>query len=131
VQKKLGVKEANKNRSKQATMMVFMNRLVEVTQEYRADLLNAGCPSEVIDHLPTKKNRLEEAKLQQELFKKERVLNTQKRIEKLNDLYRLMRPIQNVAQIIYADDHARLNQYRMPVSRPSASREEDDSETND
>ncbi len=114
VQNQFGLNDIEKVRNNQARMILFMEELAETAQKYQADLVAAGCNEAVITALPEKAATLRTANTEQEKFKKDRGLYTQERVQKLNELYKLMVPISEIAQIIYADDPARLARYLLP-----------------
>ncbi|WP_430818051.1 hypothetical protein, partial [Carboxylicivirga marina] len=119
VQNQFGANDINKVRKDHTRLVVFMGDLIKVVNKYREQLISAGCSELLIDSLPQLHSQLIEVKTAQELFKKERGIITQERVEKLNNLYDLLTPISEMAQIIFADDEARLARYLMP--RPKSS----------
>lgn len=114
VQNQFGFNDIDKVRNNQSKMILFMESLAETAQHYQAELVAAGCNEAVITSLPEKATALRTANTEQEKFKKDRGLYTQERVQKLNELYRLLVPVSEIAQIIYADDPARLGRYILP-----------------
>lgn len=125
IHNQFGFNDIRKVRNKHALMVVFMDDFIKVTNNYKTELVEAGCSETLIDNLPQQLDNLKQSNTDQEMFKKERGLITQDRIEKLNELYNCLVPVSQMAQIIYADDEARLARYRIP-SPKSASNSEDD-----
>lgn len=125
VQNQFGFNDIRKLRNNQTGMVVFMGDFIKVVSSYRNQLIAEGCSTELIDSLPLLHNKLKEAKTAQEMFKKERGIITQERVEKLNELYDLLAPISEMAQIIFADDEARLARYLMPRPKSSTNSEDD------
>ncbi|WP_439183354.1 hypothetical protein [Carboxylicivirga taeanensis] len=124
VHNQFGFNDIAKARRNHGTMLLFMGDFTKVTQSYRTALLEAGCSEGLLDSLPQLHQELQEAETAQELFKKERGLLTQQRVEKLNELYKLLTPVSEMAQIIYANDEARRARYSLPspnASTPSSS----------
>ncbi len=119
VQNQFGLNDIEKVRNNQPRMILFMEELADTVQKYQADLVAAGCNEAVITSLPQKAEALRTANTEQEKFKKDRGLLTQERVEKLNELYKLLVPISEIAQIIYADDPARLARYMLPKPKGS------------
>ena len=70
---------------------------------------------------------LTEADYNQEMAKKGRPAVTQERINNLNDCYSYMQKVSKAAKIIFADNHAKYNQYLLPNERPE--KKEETSET--
>ncbi len=125
VQNQFGLNDIEKVRNNQARMILFMEELSETAQKYQAELVAAGCNEAVITSLPQKAETLRTANIEQEKFKKDRGLHTQERVEKLNELYKLLVPISEIAQIIYADDPARLARYLLPTPKGSIDAKDD------
>lgn len=114
IQNQFGFNDIHKVRNNQAKMILFMDSLVETAQKYQNDLVAAGCNEAVITSLAEKAAALRTANTEQEKFKKDRGLYTQERVEKLNELYKMLVPVSEIAQIIFADDPARLERYLLP-----------------
>lgn len=125
IHNQFGFNDIEKVRKNHARMLVFMRDFTGVTMQHKAKLVEAGCSEALVDSLPDLVSQLQNSKTEQEVFKKQRGLITQERVEKLNDLFDLLNPISDMAQIIYADDEARLNRYRFPTPK-SASNSVDD-----
>jgi len=125
IQNQFGLNDIRKIRNDQTGMVVFMGDLIQITTKHREALIAEGCSEALLDELQSLQKNLQDTKTAQEMFKKERGLKTQDRIEKLNELYNLLKPISEVAQIIYADDEARLARYLMPLPKSSSNSEDD------
>ncbi len=125
VQNQLGLNDIAKARNKHAQMIVFMNSLAKVAAKYKDELVKGGMNGSVVDSLPGLHQELLNANNNQEVFKKERGIITQERVNSLNKLYDLLLPISDIARIIYADNPAQLAKYTMP-SPPSSTQSEDD-----
>ena len=125
VHNQFGFNDIRKVRNNHARMLVFMDDFIKVTTQYKTQLIEGGCSETLIDSLPELLDKLQRSNIEQEMFKKERGLITQERIEKLNELYSVLLPVSQMAQIIYADDSARMSRYRIPTPK-SASDSEDD-----
>ncbi len=125
VQNQFGLNDIRKVRNNQAKMVLFMDSLAQTAQKYQAELVAAGCNEAIITSLPDKADALRQANMEQEKFKKDRGLYTQERVEKLNELYKLLVPISEIAQIIYSDDPARLERYLLPKPKGSVDAPDD------
>lgn len=119
VQNQFGFNDIRAARQDHGRMIRFMDDLILVCKSYRQALIDGGCDEAVVDSLPTLRDQLQVAETRQEKFKKDRGLITQERVEKLNALYELLVPVSEMAQIMYADDPARLSRYTLP--RPKSS----------
>jgi len=120
IQRKFSANNYAKLRQDHAAMILFFGDLIVIAEQYRAELIAAGCNAAVIDSLENLKINLSSAKSKQELFKKERIVLTQHRVDKLNDLYKLLVPISELAQIIFNDNSARLASYLLPKSKSAS-----------
>lgn len=125
VQKQFGINEIEKVRKSQPKLVLFMETLAQTAAKYKTDLVTAGCNPEVIDQLPTQAEALRTANIAQEKSKKERNVTTQERISIMNEIYMALKPIHEIAQIIYSDDLARLAKYSLPYPKSSNNNPED------
>lgn len=77
-------------------------------------MIAEGCKKKLIDKLLLDAQNLKTTNIKQDKFKKERGVITQEHVQLLNKVYKLLKPISEVAQIIYSDDAARLAKYNLP-----------------
>lgn len=124
VQKQFGLTTIDQARHNQAKMVLFMDRLNTVAQQYATELTTAGCSPVVIESLAGLATQLKEANALQENFKGERPVITVERVEKLNALYQLALHLSNIAHIIYADEPTKLAIFAM--TRPASSTDSPD-----
>ena len=125
IQNQLGFNDIAEARGNQLKMIEFMVSLAKTAAKYKDQLTEAGINPEVIDSLPDLHKELTEANNKQEMYKKERPSLTSERVERLNKLYDLLLYVSDMARIIYADDPAQLNKYKMPTPRTSTDSEDD------
>lgn len=125
IQKQFGLSEIKNAVNNQTRFIRFMEDLTETARTYKAQLLAVGCNATVIDDLPTITQTLLTADRDQEKFKKDRGLITQDRVKYLNALYLLLEPIDEVAQIIFKTDPARMAKYMLPRAVKSSATEPD------
>lgn len=97
-----------KNKSK---LIVFMDQMHKVCLKHQVILIEKGLTLDKINAIETLKNELLNTNTIQENFKKNRLVQTEDRINILNDCYSDSIRIANVAQIVYANDFARKNQF--------------------
>ncbi len=119
IQKKFGLSEYKNAVNNKNKYIRFMEELAVTAEEHKADLIRCGCDTALISGLPVLAKTLLEADRAQEKFKKERGQYTQDRVIQLNALYKLLQPVDEVAQIIFKNDAARMAKYMLP--RPSKS----------
>ncbi len=125
VQNQFGLNDIEKARKSQPQMILCMESLAVTAQKYGRELQGAGCNSTVIDGVAADAAALKVANTEQEKFKKDRGLITQERVQKLNALYRILKPLSEVAQIIYADNPTILGRYTLPRPKSSADSSDD------
>ncbi len=125
VQNQFGFNDIEKVRKSQPKMVLFMEQHAGTASKYKSDLLSEGCNEEVINQLLTNAEELKAANVAQEKFKKERGIITQERVKRLNHLYQLIKPLNDVAQIIYSEDQARMAKYTLPKPKSSQNTPDD------
>ncbi len=125
VQNQFGINDLVKVRRNVPKMIVFMQDLNGMVQKHKELLLTAGCNPALIDNIAVLGEKLSQDNVKQEQFKKERGVITQERVNKLNDLYNIMKPISEIAHIIYADNNAKLAIYALPKPKSSNDNAED------
>lgn len=119
VQNQFGFNDIEKVRKSQPKMVLFMEQHAGTSTKYKAELIAQGCQEVTIDNLLSKAQALLAANVKQEEYKKERGVLTQDRTELLNEVYKLTKPVSDVAQIVYSEDPARLAKYDMPKPKSS------------
>ncbi|WP_372645244.1 hypothetical protein [Ancylomarina sp.] len=90
-----------------------------------AELVAQGCQETLIDKLFVDAQNLKAANIEHEKFKKERGVITQERVMLLNEVYKLVKPLSDMAQIIYNDDAAHLAKYSLPKPKSSQNTADD------
>jgi len=118
---KFGLNDYDEARQNHPKMIVFMQTLSSVVDEYRNVLLNAGCPEDQINLVSKLTRELVAANNKQELNKKDRGVLTVERTEAYNNLVNVLKPINDVARIIYADNSGKMDLYVFPQPKYSPS----------
>jgi len=124
VQNQFGLNDYKKIRNNQAKMVLFMETLGDQATAHHDDLVAAGCSEGVITTVSEVATELSESNIGQEKFKKERGVLTQERVKRLNEVYQLLVPLSEAAQIIYRDDPARLSKYTLTSAKPAGGADE-------
>ncbi|GET33844.1 hypothetical protein PbJCM13498_27070 [Prolixibacter bellariivorans] len=119
VQNQFGLNDYMKVRDSQAKMVLFMETLGDMGTAHHDELVAAGCGESVITSITEVATELREANINQEKYKKERGVLTQERVKRLNEVYQLLVPLSDAAQIIYRDDPARLSKYTLTSAKPA------------
>ncbi|MEI6062710.1 MAG: hypothetical protein WCR72_18550 [Bacteroidota bacterium] len=129
MQKKFGLAEYKNVVNNKNKFIRFMEELAATAKENKEALIKSGCSADLISSLPVLATTLLEADRAQEKFKKQRGQLTQDRINYLNTLYKLLQPIDEVAQIIFKKDLARMAKYLLPRQPRSTPDEPTDNNT--
>ncbi len=125
VQNQFGFNDIEKVRRSQPRMVLFMEEHAGTATDHKAELMAEGCNEVLIDKLLVGAQNLKEANIKQEKFKKERGVITQERVNRLNNVYLLVKPINDIAQIIYSDNPAQLAKYSLPKPKSSQNSADD------
>ncbi len=124
VQNQFGLNDIDKVRKNVPKMIVFMKDLDGMVQKYKSELIEGGCSEAVLDSVKPLGEKLSADNVNQEQFKKQRGVITSNRVEKLNQLYSILKPVNDIARIIYTDSQEQLVKYTFP--RPKSSNNGDD-----
>ncbi|WP_075591556.1 hypothetical protein [Labilibacter marinus] len=125
IQNQFGLNDITKIRANVPKMIVFMQDLDGVVQKYKTQLEASGCNGSELDKVSALAEKLRQDNINQEQFKKERGVITQERVDKMNSLYDVLKPVSEIAHIIYSDNSAKLSIYAMPKPKSSTDSEED------
>jgi hypothetical protein len=125
VQNQFGFNDIEMVRKSQPKLVLFMEQHAGTATKYKDHLVSAGCNEEIINQLLTNAEELKAANAAQEEFKKERGVITQERVKRLNHVYELVKPLNDIAQIIYSEDPARMAKYTLPKPKSSQNTPDD------
>lgn len=125
VRNKFGFNDIEKARNNQPYMIQFMLSLSKTAIEYQKELVLVGCSIAALKKLSVLHDELRDANADQEMFKKQRGIITQERIEKLNNLYTLLKPFSQIADIIYEDRPVYREKYILPKPKGSTNSSDD------
>lgn len=95
----------------QAKLILLMQQAYGVASKYKEQLGAAGFSSTKIDELLSLKDQLNEANQEQELYKSNRPVLTQDRIDKLNKTWEFAQKTAKAAKQIFKNNPAKLKQY--------------------
>lgn len=123
VWKEFGYDDYKKARQNQSEMIQFMKVFAAVAEKRRADLERVGYKNAEINEIATLKEQLDNANNVQELFKKNRRVLTQTRIDNLNKPWQRLLDVCKAAKYIYADNFGKLSKYKVPL-QPDGDEEE-------
>jgi len=103
-------------------MFYFMKNLHEVATKYQAKLLAKNCPQAVIDMSLQLSLELEATVKEQNKRKGDRMGTTSKRIEKLNELWKMTCTVRNAGKLIYRKDWGKYQLFLIPWGKKRRSK---------
>ena len=115
VQRQFGIGRFRKITGSQEAMVVFLNNLSSAIEEYRDELLAINTPAALLDGVPTQASALQAANNAQEKKKGNRMVDTESRIEQLNELHQHTKDYNTAAEYVYYDSPAKRDRYRPPT----------------
>lgn len=124
IQVQFGTNDYEKARLSQTKMIQFLGLLNKTATQFKTELIAAGFSQDKIDRIAILQTELINADYEQEMSKKKRPAVTQERIEKLNDCYQWMQKVSKAGKIIFVKNHAKFDQYLLPVERSEKKPEE-------
>jgi len=107
IMNEFGVKTYNTASKNPTALSMFMNRLHEVAQKYKTQLIAQGFTQAKIDEILTLKLALEAANTTQNVFMDHRPVITQDRAMAFNACYAFIVEVDKAAQIIYRNNDAK------------------------
>jgi hypothetical protein len=125
IRNQFGFNKIEKVRHSQTKLIPFMETLADTALKYKTNLMEAGCNESIIDSIHPLAEHLKVANIAQEKAKNERSVISQDRVNSLNTIYQLLKPIHEIAQIIYTDDQAQLSKYSLPKPKSSNNNADD------
>lgn len=125
IQNQFGVNDIDDVRKSVPKMVLFMQDLNGMVGKYKAELIAAGCNEKTLNSIRPLCTKLNDSNIKQEQFKKERGTITSERIDRINDLYNMLKPVSEIAHIIYSDEPAQLAKYALPKPKSSNNNSDD------
>ena len=123
IQNEFGRNDYEKARKSTPKLISFMKALSTAILKYNAQLVASGCTQEFLDEAPNIMDELREAENNQEIFKKTRPVETQKRLEEMNTCWDFSKIVCQAGKIIYSENAAKYNQYVLPGEAPKTTPE--------
>lgn len=114
IQKQFGIGQFSKIRDNQVKMIQYMEGLKDTIGQYQAELETAGASKDLLQQIEVLSELLRTANKEQEQKKGTRAVDTAGRVERLNDLYALLRKISAAADIVFEDQPAKRDLYSTP-----------------
>lgn len=111
VQHKFGLDTWDSARKSQVATLQFLTRMHTVATEYEAELTEAGFGPARIASIQTARQALETADSSQERYRSNRPHLTALRITEYNEVYERLTRVNQLAQIVFADDYAMRKQF--------------------
>ncbi|WP_420578306.1 hypothetical protein [Ekhidna sp.] len=124
VQRQFGIGRFKKMVDSQEAMISFFASLKESVADYRAELEAVNTPTDLLDSIGTQAEALAKAQQDQEKKKGNRTVDTESRVNKLNELYGITRDYNAAAEFVYFDSPAMRDRYRPPGTSEPADADE-------
>ena len=115
VQRQFGIGRFGKVSGSQEAMISFFTSLKESVEEYRAQLEAVNTPPALLDSMEAQAQALADAQQAQEKKKGNRTVDTEERINKLNELYAITQAYNTAAEFVFFDSPAMRDRYRPPT----------------
>lgn len=109
-----GFNDYEKARKGEKDMMPFMRTLHTQAVKYVAELTAVNFPQAEIDKIAALAAELQTADHEQEMYKKNRLVITQERVESLNKAWGYLVDVNKASKVIFAGNYAKLKQYFLP-----------------
>jgi len=120
VQRQFGIGRFSKVADSQERMVTFFSGLVQSVADYRQQLEGVGTPASLLDGVAVQAESLSKAHNAQEKKKANRGVDTEERINKLNELFEITKEFNAAAEFVYFDSAAKRDRYRPPSNSNSA-----------
>lgn len=119
-----GSKDYDKARKGEKDMIPFMRTVHAQAVKHADALIAVNFVQTEIDKIKTLADELVEADQAQELFKKNRLVITQGRINSLNNAWDYTMKVNRASKVVYAGNYAKLQQFLLPGESSSSGGEE-------
>ena len=106
-----GYNDYERVRSTQPAFIQFLIQLHQTALKYKTELNSVGYDIGRIDSIAQWAKDLQQSNTTQEMFKGNRPVSTQKRVEQLNNVWEIIRRIRRVGKLVYMDNFARQQRY--------------------
>lgn len=114
IQKQFGVGRYRDIRNSQTRMIHYMEGLIDTINQHREALVAAGAPEQLLDEPVQLALDLRNANKDQEQKKGTRTVDTEQRIDMLNEIYAILQKINTAADNVFDNSNARRELYRAP-----------------
>ncbi|WP_103071355.1 hypothetical protein [Aquimarina sediminis] len=114
IQKQFGVGRYKEIRYSQTRMIHYMEGLTDTIDQHRQALTDAGAPTTLLEEPVQLAQELRKANKNQEQKKGTRTVDTEQRIEMLNEIYAILQKINAAADNVFDNSNARRELYRAP-----------------
>jgi len=106
-----GYSKIGRNQPKMLLFLETLDKVVNAHINILTDANKGGMPEAIVGELIAIKEQLKTANVQQEVYKKQRLVLTETRVNSLNDCYATMVQINNLAQLVFVSQPAKRAQY--------------------
>ncbi len=111
IQNEFGLNDFGNIKSSKSKMILFLRDMSKVAVKYQEQLNKQGCKKELIAQISILHDELNDITQKRELFKGNRPVITQERIEKYNAIWDKVKLVIEAAKIIHSDNMPKLKRY--------------------
>jgi len=126
IQRQFGIGRFGSVTSSQPRMVEFMHELAETTKQYEQELIAVGTDKDLLEEVDKQASLLMEANQAQEQHKGTRTVDTEDRVERLNQIFDALRSFNNAAEFVFFSEPAKRELYRPPSKSQSVEEEMDE-----
>ena len=119
-QNEFGLNDYERARKSAIQMVQFLEEMHKACVKYQAQLVANGFSAAAIAEIQTIRTELQNATIDQKIFKKKRPKNTEDRVTTLNECYEILMQVNAAAQRVYMNDYAKRHQFVYKPSTKSA-----------
>ena len=124
MQRQFGIGRFTKVAKSQTGMIEFMFELAETTTQYKKQLTAVGIEKDLLNKIAQQPQLLQAANQAQEQNKGNRTVDTEERINRLNQLFDHLRDFNNAAEYVFMSQPAKRDNYRPPSTSSQSVAEE-------
>jgi hypothetical protein len=107
IMEEFGFTERKMARARKFNLLIWMEIMKRIANDYAAELAAVGMPAGVLTNLDLRQQNAVNAELEQEYYKRIRKRLARQRLQKFNSLYRTCTRVRDAAESVFAQDKER------------------------
>ncbi len=129
IQKQFGIGRITALFRRQAVLIQFMENLPETIKNHEDELKKVGTPKELLCKATTISKAIRQANKEQEQQKGNRTIDTEARVILLNDLYDVLKMVDDASVSVFKEQPVKRNLYKIPRQKGNSNEILDTSST--